>query len=75
MPNISLNQLTFTLSEGLNHTSNLTITDAAGRVVLVQDVTANNQEIEVNISDLEQGIYYYNLATEEHSLSGKFIRN
>jgi len=69
------NELTFSLSEALNHTSQLTITDAAGRVVLTQEVASNEEEIKLNIGDLQEGMYYYTLSSNEHTLSGKFVRN
>lgn len=69
------NQLTISLSEALNQSSQLRIVDATGRVVLTQDVASNDQELEVNIVNLQEGIYYYVLSTNEHSLSGKFVRN
>ncbi|MFK7783758.1 MAG: T9SS type A sorting domain-containing protein [Crocinitomicaceae bacterium] len=72
---VTSNQLTFSFSEALNHTSNLVITDASGRVVLTHKVLGTDQEIDLNISDLEAGIYYYVLSTNEHALSGKFVRN
>lgn len=69
------NELTFSLSEALNQTSQLTVTDAAGRVILTQEVASNEEEIKLNISDLQEGMYYYTLSSNEHTLSGKFIRN
>ena len=72
---VSSDQLTFTLSEGLNHTGELFIMDAAGKIVLTQEVDANNEAIEVEINDLNEGIYYYTLTTDKHTLNGKFIRN
>ena len=72
---VTSDQLTFALSESLNHTSTLTITDAAGRVVLTQDVDSNVKEIEVGISDLLEGIYYFSLSSNTFTQNGKFIRN
>ena len=68
------NTLTFSLSETLNETPKITITNAAGKIMIVGDVTVTNNTIEIEISDLNQGIYFYTLSTGLHSQKGRFIR-
>lgn len=69
------NTLTFSLSETLDETPKITITNAAGKIMLVEDVSLTNNTIEIEISDLNQGIYFYTLSTGSHSQKGRFIRN
>lgn len=52
----------------------LTITDIFGR--LVYSVSAKDKEFQMNLAELENGLYFYRIKFEDnYKLSGKFVKN
>lgn len=51
----------------------VTITDINGRIV--KNVNANNTRKEINVSDLNSGVYFVNVNTVDGSVVKKFIKN
>ncbi|WP_445722620.1 T9SS type A sorting domain-containing protein [Flavobacterium sp.] len=51
----------------------ITVTDINGRIV--KDNKANNTNVEMNVSDLNSGVYFINVKTIDGSVVKKFIKN
>jgi hypothetical protein len=51
----------------------VTVTDINGRIV--KDSKANNTNVEMNVSDLNSGVYFINVKTIDGSVVKKFIKN
>ncbi len=68
------NTLKFAVSETFSETPKITLTNAAGQVILVKEATVNNNTIEIEVGDLTQGMYLYTLSTGLLSQKGRFIK-
>jgi Secretion system C-terminal sorting domain len=72
-PNPAKDVVTVTNS-GNNVVSSISITDINGRTVKAIE-TNSNSNIQINVSDLNSGIYFMNINTAEGNAVKKFIKN
>ncbi len=73
-PNPVKGMLTLEFVYPLEVSSVFTLFDVMGRVVMEVQLSADNNQFEINTSDLENGIYFYNLSTDDKA-KGKIIIN
>jgi hypothetical protein len=77
-PNPANNQISFTNDFTTTTTASVRITDIAGRVVKSMDLGKQNagaKTYNVDIADLNNGMYYIELVTEATRSISKFIKN
>jgi hypothetical protein len=77
-PNPANNQISFTNDFNTATTASVRITDIAGRVVKSMDLGKQNagaKTYNVDIADLNSGMYYIELVTEATRSISKFIKN
>ncbi len=73
MPNPASDQITFELSNDVD-AGQLIIHELSGKVVSVTPIS-NQNTIHANISNLESGIYFYEMISETgERITGKFIK-
>lgn len=73
-PNPAKDELNIQLSSKVNGAVNVTIYDMTGRVVKENDITANSSLLQINISGLYPGVYFYKLNTGNYSTMNKFVK-
>jgi hypothetical protein len=73
-PNPASDMVTIVSSNELKSNTVVTITDIGGRIVMTQTVNANNglSKINLNVSNLEAGLYFANLSSENSSQKVSF---
>ena len=77
-PNPATNQITFSVAGAKVEQANLIVTDALGKIVLEKNLSlqvSKQSNTTINISELNEGIYFYRLVGENLNKSGKFIKN
>jgi len=77
-PNPANNQISFTNDFTTTTTASVRITDIAGRVVKTMDMGKQNagaRTYNVDIADLNNGMYYLELVTETTRSISKFVKN
>lgn len=77
-PNPANNQVSFTNDFAITTIANVRITDIAGRVVKTMDLGKQNagaKTFNIDIADLNNGMYYLEVITENKRSINKFIKN
>jgi len=77
-PNPANNQISFTNNFATTTTASVRITDIAGRVVKTMDLgkqSAGTKTYNVDIAELNKGMYYIELVTESTRSINKFVKN
>ncbi|MBU3928513.1 MAG: T9SS type A sorting domain-containing protein, partial [Bacteroidetes bacterium] len=73
-PNPAVDRITFRYSLGLStNPGNLTIFSSRGVIIDKVFLHSGIDNINYDISHLSPGLYYYNVITEENTITGKFI--
>jgi len=73
-PNPAFNQIRIDLPLKENHIEKVEIIDAVGKIVLESIVRQTNQSIEVDISELQSGIYQVRLLGNESATNTRFLK-
>lgn len=72
-PNPAINKVTISNTENIL-VNTVNITDVNGRIVLANNYNGVNA-VELNVSDLNTGIYFININASEGSLTKKLMKN
>lgn len=72
-PNPSSERINIQLVNSLPHSSDLTIMDATGKIIVKKFIAANENTIELEVNDLANGLYFVQLKNGERISTEKFI--
>jgi hypothetical protein len=72
-PNPSSERISIQLVNSLANSSDLTIMDATGKIILRKGIAANENTIELEVNDLANGLYFVQLKNGEGISNEKFI--
>jgi hypothetical protein len=72
-PNPSSERISIQLVNSLANSSDLTIMDATGKIILRKVIAANENTIELEVNDLANGLYFVQLKNGEGISNEKFI--
>ncbi len=76
-PNPSDQKINLKLTTSVLPDAKLLITDASGRIVMeknVNEISASNSDVQIDISALQQGVYYVTLASTSGKQTRSFIK-
>jgi len=74
-PNLVLDQITLTHTLKQGQTLQWAIIDMTGKIIRQQTFDSNTRQIDIKVSNLQQGFYFMQLSDKQHVLTEKFIKN
>jgi hypothetical protein len=72
-PNPASRLLTIQLPEGFKHAGLLTIYNTLGEIVMQKDISASGSSFAIDVSNLNQGLYFLNINSSTTNISAKLI--
>lgn len=74
-PNPSAGQVTIRLTNDAKEPAEITISDAEGRIVLTERMSAGVNELPLNLSELTRGVYFVNVKQGGREYNDKIVLN
>ena len=73
VPNPTKDKVSIRLAQPFNKELNLTLKDQKGRILLEQQFTSNQKQIEIKLNDIASGVYFLAISTGERLAVRKLV--